>query len=118
MGSDQPPERDRRVTIHSIAVLGAGIMGRGIAYVSALGGHRTILQDTSQQALDQAVGEITAVLEKGVATSKVAEDVAVAARKRISTARSLEEAAREADLVIEAVPERIDLKVEAANVGA
>ncbi len=112
MGSDQPPERDRRVTIHSIAVLGAGIMGRGIAYVSALGGHRTILQDTSQPALDLALAEITAVLEKGVATGKVAEPAAVAARNRIATARSLEEAAREADLVIEAVPEKLDVKVE------
>jgi 3-hydroxybutyryl-CoA dehydrogenase len=100
------------VTIHSIAVLGAGIMGRGIAYVSALGGYRTILQDTSQGALDQAVAEITALLEKGVATGKVAEDAAVAARKRLSSARALEEAAREADLVIEAVPERIEVKVE------
>jgi len=100
------------VTIHSIAVLGAGIMGRRIAYVSALGGHRTILQDTSQPALDLALAEITAVLEKGVATGKVAEPAAVAARNRIATARSLEEAAREADLVIEAVPEKLDVKVE------
>ena len=112
MALDQPPERNRRVTIHSIAVLGAGIMGRGIAHASALGGYPTLLQDTSQQALDQAVSEITALLEKGVAIGKVAEDAAVAARKRLSTARSLEEAAREADLVIEAVPERIEVKVE------
>jgi 3-hydroxybutyryl-CoA dehydrogenase len=112
MGSDQPPERDRRVTIHSIAVLGAGIMGRGIAYVSALGGHRTLLQDTSQPALDHAVAEITAVLEKGVATGKVAGEAAVAARQRIATTRALEEAAREADLVIEAVPERMEVKLE------
>jgi 3-hydroxybutyryl-CoA dehydrogenase len=100
------------MTIHSIAVLGAGIMGRGVAYVSALGGHRTILQDVSQPALDHAVAEITAVLEKGVATGKVAGEAAVAARKRLATARSLEEAVREADLVIEAVPEKIDVKVE------
>ncbi len=100
------------MTIHSIAVLGAGIMGRGIAYVSALGGYRTLLQDTSQPALDHAVAEITAVLEQGVATGKVAGEVAVAARQRIATVRSLEEAAREADLVIEAVPEKIDVKLE------
>ncbi len=98
--------------MQTLAVLGAGIMGRGIAYVSALGGFRTVLQDTSDPALAKATAEITALLEKGVATGKVAEDAAVAARKRLSTARSLEEAAREADLVIEAVPEHIDLKVE------
>jgi 3-hydroxybutyryl-CoA dehydrogenase len=100
------------VTIQTIAVLGAGIMGRGIAYVSILGGFRTILQDTSQEALDRATSEITAVLEKGVATGKVAEDAAVAARKRLSTSRSLADAAREAGLVIEAVPEKIDVKIE------
>jgi 3-hydroxybutyryl-CoA dehydrogenase len=100
------------VTVQTVAVLGAGIMGRGIAYVSALGGFRTVLQDTSDPALEKAAAEITALLEKGVATGKVAEDAAVGARKRLSTSRSLEESAREADLVIEAVPEHIDLKVE------
>jgi len=100
------------VTIQSIAVLGAGIMGRGIAYVSALGGFSTTLQDTSQQALDLGLAEITALLEKGAATGKLAGEAAVAARKRLSGARSIEEAAREADLVIEAVPERIEVKVE------
>jgi 3-hydroxybutyryl-CoA dehydrogenase len=100
------------VTVHTITVLGAGIMGRGIAYASAWGGYRTVLQDTSQEALDRATSEITALFEKGVATSRLAEADAVAARKRISTARALEESAREADLVIEAVPESIDLKVQ------
>ena len=100
------------MTIQTIAVLGAGIMGRGIAYVSVLGGFRTILQDTSQEALDKATSEITAMLEKGVATGKVAEDVAVAARKRLSTSRSLADGAREAGLVIEAVPEKIEVKIE------
>jgi 3-hydroxybutyryl-CoA dehydrogenase len=98
--------------IRTIAVLGAGIMGRGIAYVSALGGYRTVLQDTSGEALDKAASDISAILEKGVATGKVADADAVGARKRLETVRGLEEAAREADLVIEAVPEKIDLKVE------
>jgi len=100
------------VTVHTITVLGAGIMGRGIAYASAWGGFRTVLQDTSQEALDRATSEITALFEKGVATGKLVEADAVAARKRISTARALEESAREADLVVEAVPESIELKVQ------
>jgi len=99
------------LTVQTIAVLGAGIMGRGIAYVSALGGFRTVLQDTSDGAIEQAVAEITALLEKGAATGKVPEAEAVAARRRLATARTLEEAAREADLVIEAAPERLELKV-------
>jgi len=99
------------LTVQTIAVLGAGIMGRGIAYASALGGYRTVLQDTSDGAIEQAMAEITALLEKGAATGKVPEAEAVAARRRLATARTLEEAAREADLVVEAAPERLELKV-------
>jgi 3-hydroxybutyryl-CoA dehydrogenase len=107
-----PGERAARVNIANVAVLGAGIMGRGIAYVSALGGYRTVLQDTSEPALERAVAEISALLEKGVATGKVRGEDSAAAHKRLSTCRRLEEAAHGADLVIEAVPEDIALKVE------
>jgi 3-hydroxybutyryl-CoA dehydrogenase len=96
----------------TIAVLGAGIMGRGIAYAAALGGFRAIIQDTEPRALEKAVDEISATLEKGVATGKVESQAAAAAQKRLVYARTLEEAAREADLVIEAVPENIALKLE------
>ena len=100
------------MTVRTVAVLGAGLMGRGIAYVSAFGGYRTLLQDTSTGALDKAGDEISALLEKGIATGKVKGEEAAAAHKRLVTCRSVEEAAREADLVIEAVPEEIALKVE------
>ena len=100
------------MTIQNVAVLGAGIMGRGIAYASALGGLRTVLEDSSGEALDKAAAEISALLEKGVATGKVQGEDAAAAHQRLTTARSLEDAVRGADLVIEAVPEDIDLKVE------
>ncbi len=96
----------------TIAVLGAGIMGRGIAYVSAVGGYRTILQDTSAPALEKGAADLAAVLDKGVAAGKVKAEDAAAARTRLSTATRLEDAVREADLVIEAVPEDIALKVE------
>ncbi|HEY6866019.1 MAG TPA: 3-hydroxyacyl-CoA dehydrogenase NAD-binding domain-containing protein, partial [Candidatus Eisenbacteria bacterium] len=89
------------MTIHSIAVLGAGIMGRGIAYAAALGGHRTVLHDTRAEALDQAKAEIASLLEKGVAGGKVPGEAAAAARERLSTVRGLVDAARGADLVIE-----------------
>ena len=100
------------MTVSNIVVLGAGIMGRGIAYAASLGGYRTLLQDTSADALERAAAEISATLEKGVATGKVANDAAASAIKRLVTARSLEDAATGADLVIEAVPESIELKVE------
>jgi 3-hydroxybutyryl-CoA dehydrogenase len=100
------------VSVHTIAVLGAGIMGRGIAYVAALGGYTTLLQDTNREALENAANEVSATLEKGVATGKVSDQDALEARKRLRAVHSLDEAAAHADLVIEAVPERIDLKVE------
>ena len=59
--------------MQTIAVLGAGLMGRGIAYAAALGGYRTRLQDTSSAQLEKAVNDIGAILEKGVATGKVAD---------------------------------------------
>lgn len=100
------------MSIRTIAVLGAGIMGRGIAYVAALGGYDTVLQDTSREALDKGAADIASILAKGVAAGKVEAAAADAARARLRTTTSLEEAARVADLVIEAVPERIELKIE------
>ena len=100
------------MTVRTIAVLGAGIMGRGIAYASALGGFATILQDTDGSALEKAVNDIWATLEKGMVTGKVDGEAATQANRRITSTRSLEDAASDADLVIEAVPEKIELKVE------
>ncbi len=100
------------MTVRTIAVLGAGLMGRGIAYVSAVGGYATRLHDPNRDALERGASEIDATLEKGVATGKVTDSDAIAARKRLTTAGSLEEAVRDADLVIEAAPEDIALKVE------
>ena len=112
MPPDATARHARAVTVTTIAVLGAGIMGRGIAYASALGGYRTLLQDTSDQALEKGVAEIWATFEKGVVTGKVSNEVASSANRHLATVRSIEDAAREADLVIEAVPEDIELKVE------
>jgi 3-hydroxybutyryl-CoA dehydrogenase len=98
--------------IRMIAVIGAGIMGRGIAHVAALGGYRTILEDILPAALRKAEGEIRANLDKAVELGKVSVDDANAAFTRLSYAGSVEEAAREADMVIEAVPEEMESKIE------
>ena len=98
--------------IQSIAVIGAGIMGRGIAYAAALGGYRTVLEDLLPAALREAEDEIRANLEKAVEREKVLPDQAKAALGRIEFAASVEEAARKADLVIEAVPEEMESKIE------
>ena len=98
--------------IQTIAVIGAGIMGRGIAHASALGGYRTILEDILPAALRKAETEIRANLDKAVELNKVTAADADAAFGRLQYAGSVEEAAREADLVIEAVPEEMESKIE------
>ena len=97
------------MNVRSIAVLGAGIMGRGIAYASALGGFQTKLQDPDAQQLEKACADITAILEKGVATGKVEGHAATAANQRLAAVRAVADAVADADIVIEAAPEKIDL---------
>ena len=98
--------------IRTIAVIGAGTMGRGIAHVAALGGYRTVLEDVLPAALRKAQDEIRGNLDKAVELKKVSPDEAAAAIGRLEYASSPEEAAREADLVIEAVPEEMESKIE------
>ena len=98
--------------VKTIAVIGAGIMGRGIAHAAALGGYRTVLEDLLPTALRRAESEIRANLDKAVELGKVAAPEAKAAFQRLEYAGSVEEAAREADLVIEAVPEEMESKIE------
>jgi 3-hydroxybutyryl-CoA dehydrogenase len=98
--------------IKTIAVIGAGIMGRGIAHVAALGGYRTVLEDLIPGALRKAESDIRANLDKAVELKKILPADANAAFKRLEYAGGMEEAAREADLVIEAVPEEMESKIE------
>jgi 3-hydroxybutyryl-CoA dehydrogenase len=98
--------------VHTIAVIGAGTMGRGIAHAAALGGYRTILEDLLPGALRKAETEIRANLDKAVELGKVTGPDADSAFGRLEYAGSVEEAAREADLVIEAVPEEMESKIE------
>jgi 3-hydroxybutyryl-CoA dehydrogenase len=100
------------VSINTIAVIGTGIMGRGIAYAAAFGGYATVLQDTNRDQLEKATNEVLAIFEKGVTTGRISDADALEARKRLRAVTSLDEAARNADLVIEAVPEKIELKLE------
>ncbi len=97
--------------VRTIAVIGAGIMGRGIAHAAALGGYRTILEDLLPGALRKAETEIRANLDKAVELGKVTAPAADSAIKRLEYAGSVEEAARDADLIIEAVPEEMESKI-------
>jgi 3-hydroxybutyryl-CoA dehydrogenase len=98
--------------IKTIAVIGAGTMGRGIAHAAALGGYRTVLEDILPNALRRAESEIRSNLDKAVELGKVAAKDADAAFARLEYAGSVDEAARQADLVIEAVPEELESKIE------
>jgi 3-hydroxybutyryl-CoA dehydrogenase len=81
--------------IKTIAVIGAGTMGRGIAHAAALGGYRTLLEDILPNALRRAESEIRANLDKAVELGKVAAKDADAAFARLEYAGSVDEAARE-----------------------
>ena len=98
--------------VKTVAVIGAGIMGRGIAHAAAVGGYRTILEDILPNALRRAETEIRSNLDKAVELGKVTPADADAAFSRLEYASSVEEAARQADLVIEAVPEEMESKIE------
>ncbi|HEX9118909.1 MAG TPA: 3-hydroxyacyl-CoA dehydrogenase NAD-binding domain-containing protein [Terriglobales bacterium] len=98
--------------VRTVAVIGAGIMGRGIAHAAALGGYRTILEDILPSALRRAGDEIRANLDKAVELGKVTAGEAQEAMGRMEYAGAVDEAARAADLVIEAVPEEMESKIE------
>jgi 3-hydroxybutyryl-CoA dehydrogenase len=98
--------------VKTIAVIGAGTMGRGIAYAAAYGGYQTVLEDISRPMLEQAVGWIRQSFEEGVKRGKVEAGVRDKALSLISTANNVEDAIREAELIIEAVPEELEMKLE------
>jgi 3-hydroxybutyryl-CoA dehydrogenase len=102
--------------IRTVVVIGAGTMGRGIAYCSALAGYRTILEDVSDSVLEQGLDYIRHALDEGISRGKVTEDQKKKAVASLATARSVQDACREADLVIEAVPEEMETKLEVFTV--
>jgi 3-hydroxybutyryl-CoA dehydrogenase len=98
--------------IRQITVLGTGTMGRGIGYLAAVAGYDTVLFDAEPSALDAAKGAIDSILRKGVEKGKLTDEAAAAASERVQLIPELEPAVSGADLIIEAVPEELDLKVE------
>ena len=106
------------MTVETVAVIGSGLMGRGIAYAAAVGGFRTIVHDVSAPALDRAFAQIRKDLDDGVARGKLTTEDATAAFARLSAHTELH-AVAEADFVIEAVPEDIAVKIRTfANLDA
>jgi 3-hydroxybutyryl-CoA dehydrogenase len=100
------------VEVKTIAVIGAGTMGRGIAYAAAYGGYNTVLEDVSRHVLENAVGWIRQSFDEGVVRGKVEAGVRDGALSMIGTASNVEDAIRDAELIIEAVPEELEMKLE------
>jgi 3-hydroxybutyryl-CoA dehydrogenase len=95
-----------------VAVLGAGTMGHGIAQVAAMAGARVRLHDVSPEALEAGLERARAHLEKGVELGKVDPEIRDRALEGLEGTADVDEAVSGADVVVEAVPERLELKRE------
>jgi len=98
--------------VKTISVIGAGTMGRGIAYAAAFGGYKTVLEDISPRVLEQATSWIRQSFDEGVARGKVEAGVRDKALSLISTATHVKDAIRDAELIVEAVPEELEMKLQ------
>ena len=96
--------------IKNITVLGSGIMGHGIAQVSAMAGYNVVLRDIEQKFLDSAMDKIKWSLDKLVSKEKISSDESNKIISRIKPIVDLHDAVHGSDLVIEAVPEIMELK--------
>lgn len=95
--------------IKSMAVIGVGIMGSGIAQIAAQSGHITYLYDTKADAAEQAKDKLAATFQKLVDKNKITTEQAAAANKNLVVAHQLEDL-KDCDLIVEAIIERLDIK--------
>jgi 3-hydroxybutyryl-CoA dehydrogenase len=102
--------QDEPLTISRVAVLGAGTMGHGIAQVCASAGLETRLYDLHQALCEAGLEKIRDNLQKGVAKGKVREEERDAALARLTATADFDAAVSGAELVVEAAPERLELK--------
>ena len=96
--------------IRTICVVGTGTMGRGIAQNAATSGYDVVMVDAAEAQLASAMAALRETLDGLVAKGKLADEARAAALARLRSAASLDEGVRAADLVVEVVPESLDLK--------
>ncbi|GJN57804.1 3-hydroxybutyryl-CoA dehydrogenase [Elizabethkingia anophelis] len=96
----------------NIVVIGAGTMGNGIAHTFAQTGFKVNLVDVSQEALDRGIKTITTNLDRIIAKGNLTEEEKANTLANISTFTALEDAVKDADLIVEAATENIDLKLK------
>ncbi|WML54550.1 3-hydroxyacyl-CoA dehydrogenase [Neobacillus sp. PS3-12] len=94
----------------NIVVVGSGVMGRGIAYVGAFGGFSVTLVDVNETALKSAEAELNAIFTKGLERGKITVQQEQQAKANLNYSSNLPQAASTADLIIEAVPEKAEIK--------
>ena len=100
------------MAIKNITVIGSGLMGRGIAHVAALGGFHTTMVDISDAILDKAMKNVRDEMEKGVSLGKLKAEVKDQALALLKASTDLDASVKTADLVIDAVPEEMKMKIE------
>jgi 3-hydroxybutyryl-CoA dehydrogenase len=98
--------------IKKIAVLGAGLMGNGIAHVCAQAGYEVKMRDIDQKFIDKGLSIIKKNLERGLKKGKITQEEIDEILSRIIGVLNLKEAVKDADLVIEAIPEIVKLKLD------
>ena len=98
------------MSVKNITVLGSGVMGHGIAQVSATAGYNVVLRDIKQEFLDKAMGKIKWSLDKLVSKEKISKEEGDAIFSRITPIVDLSNAVKNAEMIIEVVPEIMDLK--------
>jgi 3-hydroxyacyl-CoA dehydrogenase len=101
-----------RSVIKTIAVIGANATGQDFARTAALAGYDTILEDISREMLERGVAKIREALDAAVARGELRAQDRDSALERITPVVGVEHAIRHADLLIEAVPEELEMKVE------
>jgi 3-hydroxybutyryl-CoA dehydrogenase len=100
------------MNVKTIAVIGANAIGRSIAYMAVLSGYQTILEDVSDARLQKAAAWIADSLESSVALRTIEATARVAALANLSTAHTVEDAIRGADLIIETLPDEMEMQIE------
>ncbi|MGD7044402.1 3-hydroxyacyl-CoA dehydrogenase family protein [Jeotgalibacillus proteolyticus] len=98
--------------VKHLTVIGAGSMGHQIGMLSALAGYRTIIQDVSENSLKNAEASLHSIMNRWIAKGKITENEKMKAFNYLSFTVDLEEAVHQADLVIEAVTEKLEVKRE------
>jgi len=98
--------------IKVISIFGAGTMGHGIAQIMAQQGYKVLLGDIRQELLDAAFDRVKRSLQKLVEKGKIGQDEVEGTLSMITGTIDMEEVAKDADFLIEAIPERLDAKKE------